>query len=111
MQSCYGKRSLDRGARIAITKLDKSDQLILDDLTCAAKDPAEPGVLFELISARYERRTVRITANQPWGERPGGPSEPGLLFPGTRVQNVVTQPAPSPQGQPNKQLRNARLRR
>jgi DNA replication protein DnaC len=25
-------------------------------------------VLFELISARYERRSLRITANQPFGE-------------------------------------------
>ena len=29
---------------------------------------AETSVLFELISARYERRSLLITANQPFGE-------------------------------------------
>jgi len=32
------------------------------------KDQAETSVLFELISARYERRSLLITANQPFGE-------------------------------------------
>ena len=32
------------------------------------KDQAETSVLFELISARYERRSTLITANQPFGE-------------------------------------------
>ena len=32
------------------------------------KDQAETFVLFELISARYERRSLLITANQPFGE-------------------------------------------
>src|SRR5208283_2260006 len=40
----------------------------LDDLVYVAKDQAETSVLFELISARYERRSVLITANQPFGE-------------------------------------------
>ncbi len=31
------------------------------------KDQAETSVLFELISARYERRSTLITANQPFG--------------------------------------------
>ena len=31
-------------------------------------DQAETSVLFELISARYERRSMLITANQPFGE-------------------------------------------
>ena len=41
---------------------------ILDDLAYASKDQAETSVLFELISARYERRSLLITANQPFGE-------------------------------------------
>src|SRR3546814_7901866 len=45
-----------------------SDLLILDDLAYVAKDQAETSVLFELISARYERRSMLITANQPFGE-------------------------------------------
>src|SRR5258708_5430430 len=32
------------------------------------KDQAETSVLFELIAARYERRSMLITANQPFGE-------------------------------------------
>ena len=32
------------------------------------KDQAETSVLFELIAARYERRSLLITANQPSGE-------------------------------------------
>ncbi len=32
------------------------------------KDQAETSVLFELISARYEQRSMLITANQPFGE-------------------------------------------
>ncbi|HEX9535567.1 MAG TPA: ATP-binding protein [Stellaceae bacterium] len=52
----------------AIAKLDKFHLLILDDLAYVTKDQAETSVLFELISARYERRSLLITANQPFGE-------------------------------------------
>jgi DNA replication protein DnaC len=52
----------------AINKLDKFDLLILDDLAYVTKDQAETSVLFELISARYERKSLLITANQPFGE-------------------------------------------
>ena len=52
----------------AIAKLDRYDLLILDDITYVSKDQAETSVLFELIAARYERRSLLITANQPFGE-------------------------------------------
>ena len=52
----------------AITKLDRYDLLILDDLAYVTKDQAETSVLFELIATRYERRSMLITANQPFGE-------------------------------------------
>ncbi len=52
----------------ALEKLDKFHLLILDDLAYVTKDQAETSVLFELISARYERRSMLITANQPFGE-------------------------------------------
>jgi len=52
----------------AINRLDKYHLLILDDLAYVSKDQAETSVLFELISARYERRSILITANQPFGE-------------------------------------------
>lgn len=51
----------------AIAKLDKHHLLILDDLAYVQKDQAETSVLFELIGARYERRSILITANQPFG--------------------------------------------
>ena len=52
----------------AIAKLDKYHLLILDDIAYVTKDQAETSVLFELISARYETRSLMITANQPFGE-------------------------------------------
>ena len=52
----------------AITKLERYDLLVLDDLSYARRDQAETSVLFELISKRYERRSMLITANQPFGE-------------------------------------------
>src|SRR5437588_867417 len=51
-----------------IAELDKYHLLILDDLAYVTKDQAETSVLFELISARYERKSLLITANQPFGE-------------------------------------------
>jgi DNA replication protein DnaC len=56
------------GLEAAITKLDKYQLLILDDITYVTKDQAETSVLFEVIAARYERRSLLITANQPFGE-------------------------------------------
>lgn len=52
----------------AIAKLDKYHLLILDDLAYVTKDQAETSVLFELIGARYERRSLLVTANQPFSE-------------------------------------------
>jgi DNA replication protein DnaC len=52
----------------AIAKLDKYHLLVLDDLAYVTKDQAETSVLFELIGARYERRSLLVTANQPFGE-------------------------------------------
>jgi len=52
----------------AIAKLERYDLLILDDLSYVHKDHAETSVLFELIGARYERRSMLITANQPFAD-------------------------------------------
>jgi DNA replication protein DnaC len=59
----------------ALAKLDKVHLLILDDIAYVNKDQAETSVLFELIGTRYERRSMLITANQPFGEW-------GKVFPG-----------------------------
>ena len=42
------------------------DLLILDDLSYVRRDQAETSVLFELIAARYERKSLALTANQPF---------------------------------------------
>jgi len=60
------RRDLDLES--ALAKLDKFHLLILDDLAYVTKDQAETSILFELISARYERRSLLITANQPFGD-------------------------------------------
>ena len=52
----------------AVRKLDKFHLLVLDDFSYVTKDQAETSVLFELISARYEQRSLLLTANQPFGE-------------------------------------------
>ena len=42
--------------------------LILDDFAYVSKEQAETSVLFELISVRYERRSILLTTNQPFDE-------------------------------------------
>lgn len=49
-----------------LNKLDRFDLLILDDLGYVKKSEAETSVLFELIAHRYERKSLLITANQPF---------------------------------------------
>ncbi len=50
----------------ALAKLDKFDLLVLDDISYVRKDQAETSAMFELIAERYERRSLLITANQPF---------------------------------------------
>jgi DNA replication protein DnaC len=51
-----------------IEKLDKYHLIILDDFCYVRRDQAETSVLFELIASRYERRSLLVTSNQPFGE-------------------------------------------
>jgi len=62
----------------ALAKLDRYDLLILDDLSYVRKDQAETSVLFELISERYERRSILITANQPFSGWDNVFPDPGM---------------------------------
>ncbi|MFW5678378.1 MAG: IS21-like element helper ATPase IstB [Rhodosalinus sp.] len=59
----------DLALEATISKLDKFKLPILDDIAHVTKDQAETSVLFELIGAGYERRSMLITANQPFGAR------------------------------------------
>jgi DNA replication protein DnaC len=49
-----------------LTKLDRFDLLVLDDISYVRRDQAETSVLFELIAERYERKSIALTANQPF---------------------------------------------
>lgn len=51
-----------------LKKLDRFDLLILDDLGYVKKSEAETSVLFELVAHRYERKSLLITANQPFSQ-------------------------------------------
>lgn len=51
-----------------LVKLDRFDLIVIDDLGYVKKTEAETSVLFELISHRYERRSLLVTANQPFSQ-------------------------------------------
>ncbi|NEP20089.1 MAG: ATP-binding protein [Leptolyngbya sp. SIO4C1] len=51
-----------------LAKLDRYDLLIIDDLGYVKKSDSETSVLFELIAHRYERKSLMISANQPFSQ-------------------------------------------
>ena len=52
----------------ALTKLDKYDLLIIDDIGYVQKSEAETSVLFELIAHRYEVKSLLITSNHVFSD-------------------------------------------
>lgn len=58
------KRELDLMS--AMTRLDKYQVIIIDDIGYVKKTDAETHVLFEFIAHRYESGSLIITANQPF---------------------------------------------
>ena len=61
----------DLALEAAIHKLHKYHLVILDDFSCVTCEQAETSVLFELIGARYENRSLLVIANEPfsaWGK-------------------------------------------
>ena len=60
------RRDLRLPAELA--KLDRFDLLLLDDFSYVRRDSTETTVLFELIAERYERKSIALTANQPFSE-------------------------------------------
>src|SRR5271170_4320622 len=62
----------------ALAKLDRYDLLILDDISYVRKDQAETSVLFELIAERYERKSILLTANQPFSGWDSVFPDPGM---------------------------------
>jgi len=60
------KRDLD--LMTALTRLDKYQVLIIDDIGYVKKTDAETQVLFEFIAHRYESGSLIITSNQPFSQ-------------------------------------------
>ena len=61
----------DLALEAAIRKLHKYHLVILDDFSYVNCEQAETSVLFELIGARYENRSLLVIANEPfsaWGK-------------------------------------------
>jgi DNA replication protein DnaC len=52
----------------SINPLSRFNLLILDNLSYVSKNQAETTVLFEPVGVCYERRSMLITANQPFGD-------------------------------------------
>lgn len=63
-----------------MNKLDRFDLLICDDFSYVRRDQAETSVLFELIAERYERKSMAITANQPFSGWEHVFAEPGMTL-------------------------------
>jgi DNA replication protein DnaC len=59
-------RTSDLVQRLQIARRELA--LESDDIVYVNKDHAETSVLFELIGCRYERKSMLITANQPFGD-------------------------------------------
>jgi DNA replication protein DnaC len=60
------KARAEFGLSTALERLDRWALLIIDDIGYVRRDEQESSVLFELICHRYERRSLLITANQPF---------------------------------------------
>ena len=60
------QRNLDLDGLLA--RRHKFHLLILDDFACVNRDREESAVLFELISYRYEQRSILLTANLPFAQ-------------------------------------------
>lgn len=60
------RRDLD--LMTAMTRLDKYQVLIIDDIGYVKKTDAETQVLFEFIAHRYESGSLIITSNQPFSQ-------------------------------------------
>jgi DNA replication protein DnaC len=51
-----------------LSKLERYELLVVDDIGYVKKSEVETSVLFELISHRYEMKSLLITANQTFSE-------------------------------------------
>jgi DNA replication protein DnaC len=60
------KARAEYGLPAALERLDRYPLLLIDDIGYVRRDDQESSVLFELICHRYERRSLLITANQPF---------------------------------------------
>jgi DNA replication protein DnaC len=58
----------DLNLKTIMTRLDKYQALIIDDIGYVKKTDAETQVLFEFIAHRYESASLIITSNQPFSQ-------------------------------------------
>jgi DNA replication protein DnaC len=71
LAAAIGANLVDTGKRVLFTRgtdLVQKLQAARRDLGYVRKDQAETNVLFELIAERYERRSMIVTANQPFSQ-------------------------------------------
>jgi len=64
LQQAKRELSLSR----ALSRLDRHALLVIDDMGYVRRSEAETSVLFELISHRYERRSLLVTSNQAFSD-------------------------------------------
>ncbi|TSE35523.1 Insertion sequence IS5376 putative ATP-binding protein [Tepidimonas charontis] len=73
------RRDLRLPAELA-NKFDRFDLLICDDFSYVRRDQGETSVLFELIAERYERKSLAITAKQPFSSWDHVLAEPAITL-------------------------------
>jgi DNA replication protein DnaC len=65
---CLQQAKRDLNLMAAMTRLDKYQILVIDDIGYVKKSDAETQVLFEFIAHRYESGGLIITSNQPFSQ-------------------------------------------
>jgi DNA replication protein DnaC len=65
---CLQQAKRDLALMTVMTRLDKYQVLVIDDIGYVKKTDAETQVLFEFIAHRYESGSLIITSNQPFSQ-------------------------------------------
>jgi IstB-like ATP binding protein len=91
-----------------LRKLGRYPLLIIDEVGYIPFQPEAANLFFQLVSARYERASLIVTSNKPFGrgvrrrrgrrrdDRPPRPSRRGHQPEGRQLQNQRQEPGPHP---------------